>query len=75
LKVISFKVEDNIYNQLKSLNKSFREVLEPLLIDYLQYLQSKASIHQGIQAKETLSYEDVVIFVDELILQRWGDSE
>jgi len=75
LKVISFKVEDEIYNQLKSLNKSFREVLEPLLIDYLQFLQSKASIHNGIQTKEALSYQDIAIIIDELILHRERDSD
>ena len=71
MKVVSFKTSDEVYNQLKSLNKSFREVLEPLLVDYLQYLESKASIHEGIPKKETLSYEDVKTIVDELIKQRW----
>ena len=66
-KVISFKTSDRVYNELKSLNKSFRTVLEPLLIDYLNNLQRKESIHKSIQTKESKSYEDVVQIIDGLI--------
>lgn len=34
-KVISFKIDEKIYDKLKSEGKSFRAILEPLLIDYL----------------------------------------
>lgn len=31
MKVISFKVEDEIYNKLRSTNKTFKELFNPLL--------------------------------------------
>jgi len=38
MKVISFKVSDNTYDRLRSLNKTFKEIVEPLVLNYLNSL-------------------------------------
>jgi hypothetical protein len=40
-KVISFKVSDNTYVRLKSLNKTFKEIVEPLVLNYLNSFNEK----------------------------------
>lgn len=35
-KVVSFKTSHEVYNKLKALNKTFRELIEPLVIDRLE---------------------------------------
>ncbi len=41
MQVISFKVEDDIYFALKSQNKTFRSIFEPLAIQQLKVLKMK----------------------------------
>jgi len=34
IKVVSFKVSDEIYDKMKNTGKTFKELLEPLITDY-----------------------------------------
>ena len=74
-KVVSFKTSNGIYDQLKSLNKSFRELIEPLVVDMLKQsldVENKRNPRQythSIPTKEVKSYDIVVEEVD-VILKR-----
>ena len=61
-KVVSFKVEDKIYDKLKNTNRTFRQILEPLLIDYLN---EKHSILHRIPKETENRYQQVCKEVDE----------
>ncbi len=63
-KVVSFKTSIEIYNKLKQSDKSFREIIEPLVINFL----SDKGRYTSHIPKETLTdYVDICYWLDSII--------
>ena len=62
-KVVSFKTSDEIYNKLKESGKSFRSIIEPLVINFL----NNNGRYTHIYPKETLTeYVDICNWLDSI---------
>jgi len=57
MRVISFKVEDVIYFALKSQNKTFKSIFEPLVIQLVK--GSKNKVYGSIQPDLEGLYKDI----------------
>ena len=57
MKVISFKVEDEVYFTLKSQNKTFKSIFEPLAIQLVK--GSKNKVYGSIQPDLCDLYKDI----------------
>jgi hypothetical protein len=66
-KVISFRVENWIYNYFKNLNKPFTETIKPLLINHIKKMNNKPCIHHVCVHKKDDKYQRVISDVDEFI--------
>lgn len=60
MKVISFKVEDSIYDALRKKNVSFRVLFEPIAIQLSQNNRMETKYTHGIRKKNDGLYIDIV---------------
>ena len=78
MKVVSFKVDDEVYDQLRKTDKTFREIFEPLICQYLQNKQDIDEYTEDIHSKidfRSMSIDEVHNRVDMLISNRFGVDE
>ncbi len=66
-KVLSFRVNDDLYNYFKNLGKPFSESIPPILSDYINKTKNKRCIHPVYSQKNFFKYEDINTKVDMLI--------
>lgn len=62
--VVSFRISEELYNKLKESGKTFREILEPLLIDFFN---AKHSIHASIPKETLTEYVDICHWLDSIL--------
>lgn len=73
-KVISFKVDDSIYDKLKSMNMTFGEIFRPIIAEIINNQMNNSGILSSIRTKidlESLSIDEVHNNVDLLISKRF----
>ena len=59
MKVISFKVDDAVYNALRSRGQSFRSIFEPIAIELSQNNRSGKKYTSGIRKNSSTLYSDI----------------
>jgi len=58
MKVISFKVDDDVYDALRKKNLSFRAIFEPIAID-IAHNRSGKKYTSGIRKNSSTLYSDI----------------
>ena len=66
-KVISFKVSDDVYDSLKSLDGTFRDILLPLVENYLNEHQTP-EYTQSIRHDTPKTYNEICTWLDSIDL-------
>ena len=59
MKVISFKVDDEVYLALRKKNLCFRAIFEPIAIELSQNLSCRTQYTDGIRKRNCELYSDV----------------
>lgn len=68
-KVISFKVSDEVYNRLKSLDGTFRDILMPLVKNFLNESQTPEYTH-SIRYDRPKTHDEICTWLDSIELTR-----
>lgn len=63
-KVVSFKTSDEIYNKLKESGKSFRSIIEPLVINFFN---DKGRYTHHIPKETLTEYVDICGWLDSIL--------
>jgi len=65
MKVISFRISDQTYDELKSLNGTFKEIIGPLVENYLH--NTKKEMYTPVYSPENLeTHEEIAKWLDSL---------
>jgi hypothetical protein len=62
-KVVSFKTSDEIYNKLKESGKSFRSIIEPLVINFFN---EEPRYTRNIRKQTLMGYVDICKWLDSI---------
>ena len=72
-KVISFRVSDDIYTRIRSLNTTFNKIFEPIASEIVKKNVNNTTYTSNIQEKKNIRYSDINDIdniVDRLILEK-----
>ena len=72
-KVISVRLPDELYFQLKKTGRPIKDQIILALNRYFYF--ENQSVTPVIEEKIPLSHEDLVLILDELFKAKWGDSD
>lgn len=74
-KVISFRVDDEVYDFFKNLDKPFSESITPLLIDHMKNIQNIQGILGTCSNENQNKYSTISKRVDRLIALYFNDTK